>query len=253
MTTPLSTRPGPMHRLLDPAIRTILDRLDIQPHHAVLEIGAGGGEITARLAQLVGRYGLVTAVDTDTSRLIPTTVIDVQRRDLDREILPGTTDAYDHIIARWTTGPLRDPVDVLEQMIARLRPGGWLILADIAPTTPKVYRAPDADDDPLITAVMNRARHTLSGGDDASTWTGDIETLLVNRGMTQHCIHLGTETWIGNRPGCRLFADIVTHLRPQLLTQFSDDELGRFAALMADPRVLLTSYTHRLIHARKND
>ncbi|MEU5554234.1 methyltransferase domain-containing protein [Micromonospora sp. NPDC047793] len=251
--TPLSARPAPVHRLLDPVILRIVDRIDIRPDQSVLEVGAGPGEITAHLAHLVGDHGIVTAVDTDTSRLTPTNVIDIQQRDLDRDVLPDTYDRYDHVVARRSTKPLRDPVDVLEQMIARLRPGGWLLLADILPSTPRVYRAPDATDDHLIAAVMNRIRHTIAGSDEAGTWTSNTETLLVNRGMTQHCVHIGTETWTGNQPGCRLLADIATHLHPELTTEFTDDDLDRFRALMADPRVLLASYTHRVIHARKAD
>ncbi|WP_431728087.1 class I SAM-dependent methyltransferase [Verrucosispora sp. TAA-831] len=252
-TTPLSARPAPVHRLLDPVILRILDRIDIRPDQSVLEVGAGPGEITAHLAHLVGDHGIVTAVDTDTSRLTPTNVIDVQQRDLDRHVLPEKYDRYHHVVARRSTKPLRDPVDVLEQMIARLRPGGWLLLADILPSTPRVYRAPDATDDHLIAAVMNRIRHTIAGSDEAGTWTSNTETLLVNRGMTRHCVHIGTETWTGNQPGCRLLADIATHLHPELATEFTDDDLDRFRALMADPRVLLASYTHRVIHARKTD
>lgn len=67
--TSLSASPGPLHLLLEPVIRTDLDRIDIRSHQSVLEIGATTGEITARLAQLVGCYGSVNAVDHDTSQL----------------------------------------------------------------------------------------------------------------------------------------------------------------------------------------
>ena len=80
MTTTLPARSGPIHQLLNPSIHTVVDRLDIRTNQRVLEIGASG-EITARLAELVGRYGSVTAVDADTSHLTGTAVIDVQQRD----------------------------------------------------------------------------------------------------------------------------------------------------------------------------
>ncbi|PZG10252.1 hypothetical protein C1I95_28250 [Micromonospora craterilacus] len=255
--TSLPTHPGPLHQLLVPTIRAVLDRLDIRPAQTVLEVGAGPGEITAQLARLVGPDGRVAAVDADTSRLVvehlvtppepcPTSVIDVQQLDLDRDILPGREDTYDHIVARWPYGALRDPVDVVEQMIARLRPGGWLVLADVTSTQPRIYRASDAEDAQLIGSVMRQVHGALTGSDGAGTWTSDIETLLLDRGMARQCVHTGAETWTGGRPGCRLLADIAAHLRP---TGCTEGEIDRFTALMADPRVLLRSYERRVIHA----
>ncbi|QOC93901.1 class I SAM-dependent methyltransferase [Micromonospora craniellae] len=249
-TTSLFTRPGPAHQLLDSIIGNHLDRLKIKPGQVVLEVGAGPGEITARLAALVGRDGSVTAVTADTRQLAPTSVIDIYRRDLDCDLLPGTTDSYHLIVARWPHGPLRDPVDVVQQMIARLRPGGTLALAFITPTTPRIYRAPDAEDARLIGTVMHHARRVLVGPDGSATWTRDIDTLLLDNGMAGHCTHTGTETWTGGGPGCRLLADIVTHLRPTL-TEITGRDIDRFGALMADPRVLLASYERQVIHARK--
>ncbi|MEG3635223.1 class I SAM-dependent methyltransferase [Micromonospora palythoicola] len=247
--TSLSASPGPVHLLLDPVIRTDLDRIDIRSHQSVLEIGSSPGEITARLAQLVGRFGSVTAVDHDTSRLTPTSVIDVQQRDLDRDLLPGTTDSYDHIVARWPYGPLRDPVDVLEQMIARLRPDGWLLLADITATPPRIHRTPADEDTSLIDRMLHQIHRALTGHDETPTWTSDIETLLVDHGMVQHCVHITTETWTGNGPGCRLLADMAAHRR-STLTGVTSADIDRFTALMSDPRVVLASYERRVIHAR---
>ena len=249
MTTTLPAESRPIHQLLNPSIDNVLDRLDIRTNQRVLEIGAGAGEITARLAQLVGRYGSVTAVDADTSHLTGTAVVDVQQRDPNRDLLPGQADRYDHIIARWPHGTLRDPADVIEQMIARLRPGGWLVLADITPTPPRIYRAPDDEAGTLIHTVMQQVHHALTGPHRA-TWTADPDTVLVSRGMVRQCTHTGTETWTGAGPGCRLLADIVTHLRPSL-TDITDTDADRFADLMTDPRVLLRSYEHRVIHARQ--
>ncbi|QOC94400.1 class I SAM-dependent methyltransferase [Micromonospora craniellae] len=248
MTTTLPTHSSPPQQLLIPCIDTVLDRLDITTNQRVLEIGAGAGEITARLAELVGRYGSVTAVDAETSRLTGTPVVDVQRRDPNRDLLPGQAARYDHIIARWPHGTLHDPADVIEQMIVRLCPGGWLVLADITPTPPRIHRTPDDEAGTLIHAVMQQVHHALTGPHGA-TWTADPGALLMSHGLAEHCIHTGTETWTGAGPGCRLLADIVTHLRPHL--DITDADADRFAHLMTDPRVLLGRYESRVIHARE--
>jgi SAM-dependent methyltransferase len=248
MTNTLPAHCGPMHELLNPNIAAVLDRLGIKTNQRVLEVGAAG-EVTARLAHLVGRYGCVTAVDADTAHLTATAVVEVQQRDPNRDLLPGQEHGYDHIVARWPHGILRDPVDAIEQMIARLRPGGWLVLADVAPTPPRVHRAPDEKSGALIDSVMRQVHHILTGAGGA-TWTADPETLLLSRGLAQQCIHSTTETWTGGGPGCRLLADIVTHCRPSL-ADLTPADTDRFVDLVSDPRVLLRSFERRVIHARE--
>ncbi|MET8263159.1 methyltransferase domain-containing protein [Micromonospora arida] len=243
--------PARLRELLDPTIGHELDKLDIRPGHHVLEIGAGTGAITARLARLVGNYGTVSAVDNDTSCLNPTAVINVYHRDLGRDSLPGEPNRFHLVVARWLHGALPHPVQVLEQMINRLRPGGWLVLADITGTPPRVFRAP-GDDAALIHAVLRRVYRTIAGPDAAATWTTDNPALLVAMNMAQVCAHTITETWTGNGPGCQLLADVVNQLRPVLRTpEITNTALDRFVTLMSNPGVVLGSYESRAIHARK--
>ncbi|MEU3455266.1 class I SAM-dependent methyltransferase [Micromonospora sp. NPDC006766] len=252
MTTADTIQPMPasLLELLDPVIRQELDRVDILPVHRVLEIGAGTGEITALLAHRVGLTGGLSAVDRDTSCINPTSKINVYQRELGRDALPGEAEGFDRIVARWLHGELPDPAAVLEQMIDRLSPGGWLILADITSTPPRVFR-PNGNDAHLIRTVMQRLYHIIAP-DGRATWTADIDTLLLDQGMVQICTHTSTETWTGRGPGCRLLADAVDQLRPVLIEpDLTNTDLDRFVNLMADPRVILGSYERRAIHARK--
>ncbi|MFD6262667.1 class I SAM-dependent methyltransferase [Micromonospora chalcea] len=162
MTTTLPAHAGPIHLLLNPSIHTVLDRLDIRTNQRVLDVGASE-ESTTLLARLVGRYGSVTAVDADTGHLTDTAVINVHQLDLNRDPVPGHAAGYDHILARWPHGTLRDPADLIEQMTTRLRPGGRLVLADITTTAPRIYRAPDDESATLIHTVLQQAHRALTG------------------------------------------------------------------------------------------
>jgi SAM-dependent methyltransferase len=244
-------RPARLRELLDPIIRQELDRLVIRPGQRALEIGAGTGEITAHLARLVGPHGTVSAVDQDTSYLNPTAVIDVYQRDLNGDELPGGPDNFDLVVARWLHGALPHPAEVLEQMIVRLKPGGWLVLADVTDTPPRVFRAVDGDAR-LIHTVTRRVYRTIVGIGGAGPWVLDPPALFVGKGMAQVCAHTSTETWTGGGPGCRVLADVVDQLRPVLITsEVTDADLDRFVTLMADPSVLLGSFERRAVHARK--
>lgn len=217
MTVTLRTRPGLLADLLDPALLRVLKWHQLSEHGrietgaTVLEVGAGTGRVTTHLAGLVGPTGTVSAVDSDTSRLDPTGTIDVHARDLDRQVLPGGEDSYDHVVARWPYGPLRDPEDVLDQLLLRLRPGGLLVLADMPAKHPETHAAPDDESAALIRHVTRQVYTAVMGKD--GTWTDTLDTIRARRGLAP-CVHRTDETWTGDSPGCRLLADITAHLHP---------------------------------------
>ncbi|GAB3090252.1 class I SAM-dependent methyltransferase [Micromonospora schwarzwaldensis] len=248
--TQASQSPAPLQELLGPAIRHALERIPIRSGQRVLEIGAGTGELTTHLAGLVGPHGRVIAVDKDTSHLAPTAVIDVYLRTLDTVDLPGEPDTVDIAVARWLHGPLPDPDAVIRQTIDRLRPGSWLILADLPFTPARVFhlRGEDAD---LIQHLATMI-YSLITGNGRPTWPHDITASLVAAGMNPVCTHRSVETWTGGSPGCRLIADAAEHFRPHLIQpELSHTDLDRFIKLMADPTVLLNSYERRTVRAHK--
>ncbi|MFI6129512.1 class I SAM-dependent methyltransferase [Micromonospora sp. NPDC051141] len=254
-------RPPRLLELLDPAIRHDLDRVPIQAGQRVLDIGAGTGELTADLARLVGPSGKVTAVDMDTSYLAPTGVIDVYQRALGVDELPGEPGSFDVAVARWMHGALPDPDAVIRQIIDRLRPGGWLVLADIPFTPAQVFQPrpdyatwtsdPCSQDADLIQHVMTMI-YSLTTGTGRPTWPLDVITPLVAAGLNPVCAHLSVETWAGGGPGCQILADTAQHLRSRLVQpELSHSDLDRFVNLMADRAVLLCSYERRTVHAHK--
>ncbi|MER6756616.1 hypothetical protein ABT235_20830 [Micromonospora echinofusca] len=234
----------PANRLLSPLVHRELDQLLITPGQHILDI-AGTSDITTRLAALVGPTGSVTAVDQDTRHLHPTHVIDVYGQDPAIAPLPGSAAGFDGVVASWLSALPSWP-DLLAEMIIRLRPGGWLILADITDTPLQVYRATGNEDDAkLILRVMRTIyAHTLgNGGRSANA----VDTMLITSGMQQIRSCASIETWNGGGTGCALLADIATALHDG----HSDGDLDRFVELMANPQVSVRSYALRATHARK--
>ncbi|MEU5931046.1 hypothetical protein [Micromonospora sp. NPDC047187] len=132
-------------------------------------------------------------------------------------------------------------------------PGGWLVLADVTYTPPRVFWATE-DDIRLIHTVMRRVYRTIAGLDGAGTWRARPTPLACfsarawRRCASKRPPVLGP----GAVPDASLLADVVGHLRPVLTTpKVTDADLDRFVTLMADPNVLLGSYERRAVDARK--
>jgi SAM-dependent methyltransferase len=104
-----------------------------------LEIGPGGGSICAWLAQQVGDPALVSAADVSTVQLGQLAQLGcrVMQHDVMRdppEALGGN--AYDLIFARFVFSNLPNGRDaVIAQLVACLKPGGWLVIEDQDPNS----------------------------------------------------------------------------------------------------------------------
>ena len=101
-----------------------------RPGARVLEAGAGGGSVVAWLAEQVGPTGRVTALDLDTRFVEPlrSDVVEVQQADLVADELP--VEAFDLVHARLLLEHLAQRDDVLDKLVASLRPGGVLVVED---------------------------------------------------------------------------------------------------------------------------
>jgi SAM-dependent methyltransferase len=112
-------------------LATALDRLGIGPGWRCVDVGAGGGDVSVALAEVVGQTGRIYAVDSDP---------------LARDEVAGAAAAYSQVLAITQAGEdlaLPEPVDlafsrflllhvldpsvVLERMAGAVRPGGWVV------------------------------------------------------------------------------------------------------------------------------
>jgi SAM-dependent methyltransferase len=110
---------------------TALNRLGLGPGWRCLDVGAGGGDVSVALAEMVGRDGRVYAVDSDPlsrdevaqSAAAYTQVIALTQAGEDL-ILP---EQFDLAFCRFLLLHVLDPAVVVRRMAAVVKPGSWVV------------------------------------------------------------------------------------------------------------------------------
>jgi SAM-dependent methyltransferase len=123
--------------VLQPGTDALLNRAGIATGARCLDVGCGGGDMTAVLARRVGPSGRVLGIDLDTEKLdlcrreaaeLGLHNVDFQLADL-REWQPP--DPFDVIYIRFVLTHLPDPAAATKTLLGWLRPGGRIIVEDI--------------------------------------------------------------------------------------------------------------------------
>ena len=112
-------------------LATALDRLGLREGWRCVDVGAGGGDVTVALAEIVGKDGRVYAVDSDpgardevakaASAHAQVIAITQGGEDL---LLPEPVDLA---FCRFLLMHVFDPIVVLRRMGQAVRPGGWVV------------------------------------------------------------------------------------------------------------------------------
>ena len=112
-------------------LATALDRLGIGPGWRCVDVGAGGGNVSVALAEVVGRTGRVYAVDSD-----PLARDEAARSAAEHSQVLAITQAGEDLVlpepvdlafCRFLLLHVADPTVVVTRMAAAVRPGGWVV------------------------------------------------------------------------------------------------------------------------------
>ncbi|HYQ83934.1 MAG TPA: methyltransferase domain-containing protein, partial [Rubrobacter sp.] len=124
------------NRVKWPTTEPLLRAAGLRTGMSCLDVGCGGGDVTLKIAALVGAKGSVVGVDRDQS------ILQLARQEADKRGLPVTfrradteelveESAYDLVFARYLLSHLPRPQRAVELMVRALRPGGRLVLEDV--------------------------------------------------------------------------------------------------------------------------
>jgi SAM-dependent methyltransferase len=116
-----------MEALWDPGTQALLDELGIGPGWQCLEVGAGGGSMVEWMAS---RGAHVTAIDIDIRYIehLASDSITVRRVDLREDGLPQA--GFDLVHSRLVLEHLSDRKQILDRLVATMKPGGWMVMED---------------------------------------------------------------------------------------------------------------------------
>jgi ubiquinone/menaquinone biosynthesis C-methylase UbiE len=125
-----------LNRVKWPTTEPLLRAAGLRAGMSCLDVGCGGGDVTLKMAAVVGAEGNVVGVDRDRAILLlagqeaERRGLSVAFRRLGVEELTEQS-AYDLVFARYLLSHLPRPRRAVETMVRALRPGGRLVLEDV--------------------------------------------------------------------------------------------------------------------------
>ena len=127
-------------------LATALDRLGLREGWRCVDVGAGGGDVTVALAEIVGHDGRVYAVDSD-----PAARDEVAKTAAAHAQVIAITQAGEDLLlpepvdlafCRFLLMHVGDPVLVLRRMGQAVRPGGWVVAQEPVTSAGRVAARP---------------------------------------------------------------------------------------------------------------
>lgn len=233
----------------DPLTLAQLDAIGVGEGWRCLDAGAGGGSVTAMLAERVGATGSVLAVDLDTSLLEPLASdrVEVRHHDLLSDPLPR--DAFDVVHARLLLMFFPSRWQALRRLAAAARPGGWIAAlepdfgtVEVSPTSRSWERTWSAFFDAAVAGGWDPRYGARLCGDLEAAGVGEVEADYVAR-----CAR-------GGSLAARLLSLTLERMRGRMVALGAlPDEIDEARALLDDPATTYRSPTSCVARGRRVD
>lgn len=221
--------------LLDGPTTELLWTTRPQPGWRCLEIGAGGGSIARWMAQRSAPGGDVTAVDLDTDHLEHLPGVTAHRHDINDGLpVEGT---FDLIHARLVLLHLPRRVEILQELVDALTPGGWLVIGDFSARLPRSIPTSAPRDGNLFDRLIEIGHGVVGPGAGQSlTWAQEVADHLEARGLEQIQSRKHSQIVTGSDLSARYLLNLATQIRPQLIAAgMTTEELDRCSEILMDP------------------
>jgi SAM-dependent methyltransferase len=220
-----------LEEFCDPQTARQIDAVGVDAGWRCLDVGAGAGSVTRRLAERVGDAGSVLAVDLDVRLLqqLDGGRVEVRRHDLLAEPLPAA--AFDLVHARNLLMHLPNRLDALRRLHSAVRPGGWLALCEPDFTAQAVSPPSDA---------WRRVWSAFLDAAVAGGWDPGYGARLMSDLEALDLADLEGETLVrrvrGGTVPARLFAGSLERFRDRM--DAAPDDLAEAQRLLHDPGVM---------------
>ena len=225
------TRLAALELIHDPATTRYLEAIGVGPGWRCLEVGAGGGSITRWLCDRVGAGGSVRAVDLDTRfvEALDASNLTVDRLDLTTSELPQG--AYDLVHARFVLCHIGAREQVLDGLVASLRPGGWLLIEDPSDHADRAF-GPKLHGE-ILTRI---SEGFVANGASSMSWGRTLPAQLQRRGLVEVAAESRVALVEGATPGTDFLRLTAVQLREQAMAAgTSADEIDEWQALLDTP------------------
>ncbi|HEV2523805.1 MAG TPA: bifunctional demethylmenaquinone methyltransferase/2-methoxy-6-polyprenyl-1,4-benzoquinol methylase UbiE [Gammaproteobacteria bacterium] len=126
--------------------RLAIARCNIRPHHTVLDLAGGTGDLTRQLAKLLGKEGLIVLADINEAmltkgreRLINAGSIQpIAFTQANAECIPFANNSFDRIICAFGLRNVTHPNKALAEMSRVLKPGGQVMILEFSTVNDKM-------------------------------------------------------------------------------------------------------------------
>lgn len=236
-----------LETLHDPWTIRHLEATGIGPGWQCWEIGGGGGSIAAWLGERCGPSGSVLVTDLDPRFLVENAALNhppitIQRHDIVTDPMPAQR--FDLIHARLVLIHLPAREQVLDRLVAALKPGGWLILDEYDATLiDRTYPTTDAAAAALFQKMEAAQAQLMIGRGVDRAWGRKLYQRLKAHGLVNILSDGTVQVCEGGSAGTRLMRANYEQVRVEAVSAglITDKEVDQMLALLDDPSFAISS------------